>query len=278
MLAFPWRVLPYALRTARENMALDEAVFRARQRFQSPPTLRFYSWRSPAVSVGYFQNVDQEIDVAYCSRAKLDIVRRPTGGKAVLHEDDLTYSLISGEGDPLFPSDILGTYRVVSRCLSRGFEEIGVSVRMAIEGRSTRGEASCFASPSRYELLAAGRKICGSAQVRSHGCFLQHGSILLDFAPEKNAALLKTPDGGRERLVQSLRASVTSLHEEMGRVPDPAELCAAFQRAFSVTLGVDLEAGALTSEEERWMDKLFATKYSDPMWNLKGKACEDGRE
>ncbi len=278
MLAVSWRVLPHGSWTARENMAMDEAVFRVRQRLKTPPTLRFYTWRSPAVSVGYFQDIEKEIDVQFCSRASLDIVRRPTGGKAVLHEDDLTYSVISGAGDPLFPSDILGTYRVISRCLARGFEEIGVGVRMAEEGRSGRGDASCFASPSRYELLVGDRKICGSAQVRSHGSFLQHGSILLDFSPEKNAALLKTRAGDRQRLVRSLRASVTSLREELRSAADPKELCGVFQRAFSITLGVDLQPGSLFPEEERWMDRLLTKKYSDPMWNLKGRASKDGLE
>ncbi len=278
MLAVPWRVLPYGLWTARENMAMDEAVFRVRQRSQMPPTLRFYSWRSPAVSVGYFQDIEKEIDHAFCAGENLDIVRRPTGGKAVLHEDDLTYSVISGEGDPLFPPDVLGTYRVVSRCLTRGFAEIGLGVRMALGGRNGRGDASCFASPSRYELLVGERKICGSAQVRSRGSFLQHGSILLDFAPEKNAAFLKTADGDRQKLVKSLRASVTSLREELGTAADPAELGALFQRAFSVALGVDLQPGALSSEEERLMARLLTTKYSDPMWNLKGRVSRDGLE
>jgi len=276
MMAVPWRVLPYGSWTAAENMAIDEAVFRVRRQFKMPTTLRWYSWRSPALSVGYFQDIRREIDVEACSRAQLDIVRRPTGGKAVLHEDDLTYAVISGEGDPLFPPDILGTYRVIGRCLSRGFAEIGVDVRMAMAGRNGRGDASCFASPSRYELLVQGRKICGSAQVRSQGCFLQHGSVLLDFSPEKHAVFLKTNGGGPGRLEQLLRFSVTSLREELGRAVDAAELCALFQRGFSAALGVDLREGDLSPEEERWRDRLLAKKYSNPEWNLEGRGNEHG--
>jgi len=276
MMGVPWRVLPYGSWTAAENMAIDEAVFRVRRQFKMPTTLRWYSWRSPALSVGYFQDIRREIDVEACSRAQLDIVRRPTGGKAVLHEDDLTYAVISGEGDPLFPPDILGTYRVIGRCLSRGFAEIGVDARMAMAGRNGRGDASCFASPSRYELLVQGRKICGSAQVRSQGCFLQHGSVLLDFAPEKHEVFLKTNGGGPGGLEQLLRFSVTSLREELGRAVDAAELCALFQRGFSAALGVDLREGDLSPEEERWRDRLLAKKYSNPEWNLEGRGNEHG--
>ena len=132
-------------------MAVDEAVFRERIRTKVPPTLRFYGWRTPAVSIGHFQDARREIDIEACRRLGIAIVRRPTGGKAVLHEQELTYAVIAGDDLPLFPPDILETYRIISGCIARG------PGRMRHPGgdgsgrkRRTRTESlgtSCFSVP-----------------------------------------------------------------------------------------------------------------------------------
>jgi lipoate-protein ligase A len=254
-------------------MAADEAIF-LQSRDQAPPTIRFYAWLAPAVSIGYFQQIDRDIDLSACRKRSVDIVRRPTGGKAVFHEHDLTYAVVGREQRDGFPADILGTYRMISRCLIRGLCELGIEARIAEDGRNLpeiSAEASCFSAPSRYELLVKGRKICGSAQVRSQGAFLQHGSLLLDFDPRQTSEILLRHQDGRDRQILHLRKSVTSLAEQGASFPDVETLCRMMKAGFESVLGVHLEEGALTPEEEALKGRLLIDKYSNDQWNLKGR-------
>jgi lipoate-protein ligase A len=262
-----WRLLPCRVLRAAENMAVDEAVFRLNRREAQPPTLRFFGWRPPAVSLGYFQKTSREIDVETCRRDGIDIVRRPTGGKAVLHEHELTYSLVASSDHPLFTGDILGTYRVISACIVEALKRLGLTPEMVSEGRSAVGtplEAYCFAAPSKYELLVGGRKICGSAQVRGGGAFLQHGSLLIDVDPTRAAAVMRIPADG-------ISGSTTTLREQLGRVIGADELARVLRGAFEDTLGITLVEEVLTAAEEALKERLLAGKYGTERWNLEGK-------
>jgi lipoyl(octanoyl) transferase len=256
-----WRLLPYRRVDAAENMAIDEAVFRERVRTKAPPTLRFYGWQRPAVSIGRFQDARREIDIAACRRLGIPIVRRPTGGKAVLHERELTYAVIAGDDVPLFPPDILETYRIISDCIGAGLADCGIRAEMQREGRGGAAGAlcaSCFAVPSRYELLVAGRKICGSAQMRSRGVFLQHGALLMAFDPARTCAVM-LPHGDRVKQAARLRNAVTSVGEHAGCGVDEAMLCRAFRDAFAARLGIRFREGELTPREEALKNELLAT-------------------
>jgi len=262
-----WRMLPRRVLRAAENMAIDEAVFRLNRREGLPPTLRFFGWDPPAVSLGYFQNTSREIDVEACRQAGIDIVRRPTGGKAVLHEHELTYSLSAAVDRPLFTGDILGTYRVISDCIAEALRRLGLAPEMASDGRSAAGtplEAYCFAAPSRYELLVGGRKICGSAQVRTSGSFLQHGSLLIDIDPARTAAVMRVSADG-------VAASTTTLREQLGRAIGADELARVLRGAFEDTLGIILVEEGLTEAEEELKQQLLAEKYGTDRWNMEGK-------
>jgi len=255
-----WRLLPYRRADAAENMAIDEALFRERIRVQGPPTLRFYGWRTPAVSIGRFQDARREIDIAACRRLGIPIVRRPTGGKAVLHERELTYALIAGDDVPLFPPDILETYRIISGCIGAGLAQCGIGAELEREGRGGKPEslgAACFAVPSRYELLVGGRKICGSAQMRSRGVFLQHGALLMAFDPARTCAVM-LPRGDRAERAARLRNAVTSVGEHAGPGVDEALLCRALRDAFTARLGIRFREGGLTPGEEALKDELLA--------------------
>ena len=264
----PWRFLPCRAFSAAENMAVDEAVFRLNRREGLPPTLRFYGWRPAAVSLGYFQKTSREIDVGACRQAGIDIVRRPTGGKAVLHEHELTYSLVAAADHPLFTGDVAGTYRVVSACIVEALRRLGLAPEVACEGRSAAGmplEGYCFAAPSRYELLVGGRKICGSAQVRSGGVFLQHGSLLADMDPARTASVMGVPAG-------AVSATTTTLREQLGRAVGCGELARLLREAFEDTLGIRLAEGCLSPAEKSLKERLVAEKYGRDRWNLEGKA------
>jgi lipoate-protein ligase A len=263
-----WRLLPCQALRASENMAIDEAVFRLNRPEGLPPTLRFFGWNPPAVSLGYFQKIFQEINVDFCRREGIDIVRRPTGGKAVLHEHELTYSLVAAIDHPLFTADILETYRVISSCIVEALNRLGLAPEMVSQGRSAAGtplEGYCFAAPSKYELLVDGRKICGSAQVRGDGVFLQHGSLLIDIDPVRAAAAMGIAAAG-------ISGSTTTLREQLGRRIESDELARILRGAFEDTLGIQLAEAVLTDPEEALKQELLAGKYGTDRWNLEGKS------
>ena len=268
-----WRFLPFERLDAFENMAIDEAIFRFHQRKDVPPTLRFYGWKSPTVSLGYFQDVEKEVDVEACRRKHIPVVRRPTGGKAVLHEGDVTYAVVGRDSSPLFPADILGTYRTISHCIAGGLALLGIEAEMEGNSRAPDGDslkASCFSSPSRYELLVKNRKICGSAQVRSRGVFLQHGSILMEFNPFKTCDVMLPRSGDYERQVLRMKQSVTSVSEHTDRAVDVGTVCRALMTGFEKTLGIELVKGKLSPEEEELKAVLMTHKYMNERWNMEG--------
>lgn len=260
-----WRILPYQVISAFENMAIDEAVFREVQDRRSPPTIRFYGWSRPSVSIGYFQDLRGEVDLDACRRLGVDVVRRPTGGKAVLHGSDLTYAVIARQEEPFFPSGILPTYLAISRCLSRALRDWGIPVDYAEEGRPTGGEllaASCFAKPSRYELLVNARKICGSAQARSRGAFLQHGSILIDFDALRSAEVLRGTGGEHER-VRMLAASVTCIRDfQPVDGETPLRLSRSLEEAFRGEWGIRPATAGLTERERALAERIGRERHS----------------
>ena len=263
-----WRLIPYQSHDAFLNMAIDEAIFRETLKNKRPPTLRFFGWRPAAVSIGYFQNVQKEIHVGRCRSAGVDIVRRITGGKAVYHQDEVTYSLAAGSREGLFPDNIVRTYEMISSCLARGLAELGISASLAETGvsrRKTERPPCCFAEPAGRELLVDGRKICGSAQTRSHGGFLQHGSLLMTFDPAATASLIRSPAPPEQ-----LRSSVVGVNELIG-VPVSAErLCEALRKGFCDGLGIDFAPGELTQEERAFGARL-TKKYESGAWTLTRK-------
>lgn len=270
-----WRYIPFLESGAFENMAIDEALLRHAARGPAVPTLRFFGWNPPAVSIGYFQDARQEVDLSYCRKHGIDVVRRPTGGKAVYHDREVTYSLIAPEDHPLFPRGILGTYRVIGSAIVRALARLGVEAEMTAEGRPLVPdglEAFCFSVPSRYELVVKGRKICGSAQVRSGGVFLQHGSILLDFDAAGTAAVLLGSGRSMEERVREMEGAVTSLRSQLHREIGPRELTPVLLEGFEEEFRVRTVPGFLTPEEQVWKEHLLRSKYRVGEWNIDGRA------
>src|SRR5262245_48089355 len=182
-----WRLLVTEPLDGEETMAVDEALLRARILTSSGPTVRFYGWRPATVSLGYGQPLDETVDRARCASLGIGLVRRPTGGSAILHEPpehEVTYSVVAREGDFPGADDVLETYRVVGQGLAAGLGRLGVSAEMAPLVRERHAgvgtPAFCFGRAGAYEITVDGRKLVGSAQRRQRGAFLQHGSVLLD--------------------------------------------------------------------------------------------------
>jgi lipoate-protein ligase A len=254
-------------------MAIDEAIFRVSQRSNTLPTLRLYGWTCPSVSLGYFQEVHREIDVIACRRHDIPVVRRPTGGKAVLHDTEVTYAVVAKEKNPLFSADLMETYRVIARCIADGLARLGMEAHMADDGRSPHADSlssSCFATPARHELLVNNRKICGSAQVRSRGAFLQHGTILMAFDPLKTCDVMLSHSGDYVKQVERLKRSVTSVIEHAGPSAAVGAVCGSLRKGFEKTLDIELIPGILSPEEETLAAHLMTHKYMNERWNMKG--------
>ncbi|MBI4320938.1 MAG: lipoate--protein ligase family protein [Chloroflexi bacterium] len=279
-----WRLLETGRQDGATNMAVDEAILLAVAQAKVPPTLRLYGWEPACLSIGYFQSAVNEVDLDACRELGVDLVRRPTGGRAILHEHEITYSVVVSQDDPLIGGGIGASYEMISKCLVAGLALLGSqavpapSRRQAATDRSIgqrRTESSgrspaCFDAPSDYEILFCGRKLVGSAQMRRLGTILQHGSILLDADVAKMAALLKAADDtARERFSAVLTARMASLRKALGRQVGMYEAARALKAGFEAVLGVRIEPGVLTRDEVDAAERLRREKYCAPDWNLR---------
>ena len=251
------------------NMALDEALLLSRLREAGPPTLRFFAWRPPAVSLGYGQALDGRIDLAAAAALGIGLVRRPTGGSAILHEGpdlEVTYSVTAAAADFAGADDLLATYRWIGRALEAGLRRLGAPVDMVPVQASDPAAmpAFCFARTGSYELEAAGRKLVGSAQRRQGAGFLQHGSVMLGAAPDR---LRRVFPGERDPL-----GGMTTLEAVLSRRPGFDETVEALIQGFRDTHGLALEAGGLSETERELADSLVADKYGDERWTRAGRA------
>lgn len=262
-----WRFLDFQRHNAFENMAIDEAILFETISKHKPPTVRFYGWKPAAVSIGYFQSVEKEVNLEKCRLDGIDVVRRISGGKAVFHCEEVTYSVIACNTEKLFPPDILGTYSIISRCLARGLACLGIEASLAKNGRNLQNAdfpASCFSMPSRNELLVSGRKICGSAQMRTGSGFIQHGSLLVNFDPFKTASFLLPVLNGAQ--LQKLKNSVAAINEELSAPVDEKGICTALKNGFSAVLDKEITEDILTPAEQTLASRLIG-KYENLEWN-----------
>lgn len=215
------------------------------QRHDGDPTLRLYTWSPPAVSLGHMQRAEELLDLEACRAAGVDVVRRPTGGRAILHWEEITYALVASTGDARFGSNLAGAHAVVGECLAAGLRRLGVDSelsRPALDPERRLARQPCFASPGRAELLVGGRKLLGSAQRRTARAFLQHGSLLVGRAHERLVDLLlearRDPRAAAQMRARLQRDAVT-LRELLGEEPNFEILAAALVHGFSARLGLE---------------------------------------
>lgn len=247
-----WRLLvDRGPRTGAWNMALDEAIMDAVANGDAPPTLRFYQWAPPALSLGKRQPLEG-IDLARCAADGVDVVRRATGGWAILHTDEFTYSVACRGDDPRVAGPILDAYRTLSQGLIVGLGLLGVAATM----RAARPEgthnlsAACFEVPSAYEVTVGERKLIGSAQARMGARILQHGSLPLRGEIARVVDYLTFADEqARATLAARLRGHAITLGEALGRDITFDEVVPAMAQGFSAALTLDLIPGAPTAAE-----------------------------
>lgn len=240
------------------NMAIDEAL--SITVGKGLPVIRFYGFSPPALSVGRFQKTDNAIFFQELKKDGLDFVRRPTGGQAVLHDNELTYSVILARTH-FSPFNHRKVYQFISSLLIEGLKTLGISSSFSTIRTGQVRNPDCFASTGEYEIItASGRKIIGSAQTTTRTSCLQHGAIPLDNSFSNLRRYLKNPPK-----IENLTPS--SLEEELGRPVGFKEALLAFQETFGKSL--DLENSELTGEEKSISDELIRAKYESEEWNLK---------
>ena len=236
-------------------MALDHA-FMARARLVGEAVLRVYEWSVPVLSLGRNQRARGLYIVEELARRGITVVRRPTGGRALVHHREITYSLTA----PAIPDERLGVmYDRVNVLLVRALAAIGVSAALARPPSRSRTPSAmpCFAEPSRGEIVVAGRKLVGSAQWRGDGALLQHGSVLVDDDQALLLSLMREPAG--------MSARTATLSEILGRAPQASEFANALFGAVrrledpGATPMGDAECAALDTSP-------FLARYQDPQW------------
>ncbi|HEY7142098.1 MAG TPA: lipoate--protein ligase family protein [Methylomirabilota bacterium] len=267
-----WRLLVTEPLDGPTNMAVDEALLRSRIRAAGAPTVRFYGWRPATVSLGYAQPLDDTVDRAGCERLGIGLVRRPTGGSAILHEPperEVTYSVTAGQGDFPGAGDVLETYRVLGQGLAAGLGRLGVAADLVplVRGRRDPSPAFCFHRAGTYEIAVGGRKLVGSAQRRQRGSFLQHGTVLLDADSARIRAVFPREPGPA--------AGMTTLAETLGGSPGFDAVVAALAAGLAEALGAPLAPAGLSPDEVALVEALVAGKYGTEAWTALGRLPED---
>ncbi|WP_227395169.1 lipoate--protein ligase family protein [Jeotgalibacillus aurantiacus] len=257
------------------NMAMDEALLEWHSKGEIPPVIRFYGWNPPSLSIGYFQKAEKEINLDEVKKQGLGFVRRPTGGRGVLHDKELTYSVIVSEEHPDMPHTVTEAYRVISEGILNGFRELGLDAYFAIpDSEKEKAQlkdprsAVCFDAPSWYELVVEGRKVAGSAQTRQKGVILQHGSILLDLDTEQLFSLFNYPsERVKERMMRAFSDKAVAINE-LRKVPVTFEEAkAAFHKGFEKGLNIELVPYTLSDEQLRVVESIMEKKYLSDDWN-----------
>jgi lipoate-protein ligase A len=253
-------------------MAIDEAILHALADGYGVPTLRLFQWKPPCLSLGYNQHWD-EIDEGACRRLGYTWTRRPTGGKAILHTNEATYSLIIPQSDPRIQGGVVESYRLLSFGLLRGLELLGVRAKQASKADVTASAGSdrrgpvCFDTPSRYEITWQGKKLIGSAQLRRRKIVLQHGSLPIHGDLNRILDALLFSDEDRALQEKLLPQRATTLEQALGKVLTFEQVAEALIKGFAEELNLRLEEQPLSVREQELADRLRAEQYANDRWN-----------
>ena len=264
-MSHPYRFLNTYVQSAAMNMAIDEAVLLHHLRGEAPPTLRVFRWAAPSISLGRFQSVEREILRDVCERQGIELVRRPTGGRAVYHRDEFTYSIIISKRYGV-PSGIVAAYTYLAQGLQAALTLLGIHSELSDERVNKHPSAACFASSTQADLTSGGFKLIGSAQVWKDDALLQQGSLPLDDHAAEFFDMLRFPDAAaREEALAAYRQKTTPLRTFAPHVlwDDVAH---AFHVGFSSALRNDFIEGELTVSEWTLAQRLAEEKYRNLEW------------
>lgn len=265
-----WRVIQTPPGSGSWNMSVDESILEAVGQEKVLPTLRLFAWQPPCLSLGYAQPVS-DVDREALQARGWTLVRRPTGGRAILHTDELTYSVIAPLQEPRVHGSILESYRRLSAALLFALHSLGLPARAEKEYRQPISLQPvgpvCFEVPSNYEVTVAGKKLIGSAQARRRKGVLQHGSLpLLGDLTRITQVLVFPGPAERELAGERLLRRAATLETCLGRTVSFAEAASAFITGFEHALNLHLQSAQLTEFEEKRALELDTLKYSHPSW------------
>ncbi len=261
-----WRFIDTGIHDGFMNMAIEEAMLEVHILGRTPPTLRVYRWNPPALSIGYLQRIEDDIDCKKCSGLGIDVVRRLTGGRGVLHSDEMTYSVVAS-GRYGLPEAVLESYRLLNEGLIAAYKILGLDVSLVSSERGL-SSAACFAAAATADLTYKGRKIAGSAQFRRGKALLQHGSLPVSLDAELCHAVIKYPEADiRKKALSVFRKKATDIKTALGKRVGWQELADALFEGFQHSLGIELYRDSLTSEEIELSHRLAEEKYRTAAWN-----------
>jgi len=267
-----WRLIVSPQASGPLNMAIDEALLEAVEAGEAPPTLRLYAWEPPCLSLGVAQPA-ADVDLAALRRGGWDLVRRPTGGRAILHTDEMTYSIVAGIDEPLVAGGILPSYRRMSRGLLAALAELGLATR-ATKGEGhdpgPSGNPVCFENPGAYEITAGERKLIGSAQVRRKRGVLQHGTLPLKGDLGRICRVLRfdSPQS-RQTASERVRSRAATVESLLGNSPAWSTVAEAFKVGFEQALGIVFEPSQPTDEERERANDLVDERYGLEEWTFR---------
>lgn len=252
-------------------MAVDESVLEHTTRGESQPTLRLYAWTPACLSLGHAQPF-ADVDMERLNANGWEVVRRVTGGRAILHTDELTYSVAGSEAEPVLAGGVLESYNRLAQALLYAGHELGLQVEMKETGPNVESDPQninpvCFEVPSTYEITAAGKKLIGSAQARKKEGVLQHGSLPLsgDLARICQALVFKD-SASRENARQRLLARAVTIESALGEQISWETAAQAFVKGFETQLGISFQRGELSRSESERAEELIKEKYANPAW------------
>jgi len=263
-----WRLIIHPPASGAWNMAVDEALTESVAAGASQPALRFYAWQPGCLSLGYAQPA-ADVDNERLSAHGWDVVRRLTGGRAILHIDELTYSIVTPLNDPRVEGGVIESYRRLSEGLIVGLSRLGVAVHAGrADPKAHRFDGPvCFEVPSDYEITAQGKKLLGSAQTRRKGVALQHGALPLTGDVARICdALAFASNADRQQSRDRLVSRALTLEQAHGDSLEIESVIEALTRGFEQTLNLTLVRSSLTPAEADRSDELSAIKYATPEW------------
>jgi lipoate-protein ligase A len=247
-----WRLLITEDNSAYTNMAMDRAELVSISKGNAPPTVRFFTWKPRAISIGYFQSLEEEVNLNACGNLGVDYVRRITGGGAVFHDKELTYSIVIPESHNKIPNNIMDSYGRICGAIIKGLKQLGI-------------ESSYIPI---NDIVASGKKISGNAQTRKARTVLQHGTILMDVDVEEMFSLLIVPNEKiKDKLISDVKERVTSVKDILGNKIGFSDVADAMKKGFEEEFNINLSKGYLTEEEKDLTDKFEKEFFSTKEWN-----------
>mgnify|MGYP001068301410 CR=1 FL=1 len=275
-----WRLILDSPASGPWNMAVDEAILEAIDQGSGLPTLRLYGWQPACLSLGYAQPI-AEVSQPALQAHGWQLVRRPTGGRAILHVDELTYAVIAPNDDPRLAGSLLESYRRLSKAILNALHHLGIPAEasshpqeIALDSPSNPDQPSqgpvCFEVPSNYEITVANKKLVGSAQARRKRGVLQHGSFPLYGELTRITQVLQFPsESKRQRAAHRLLERATTAENVLGQPLDWQRAAQAFVAGFEETLHLQFQPGELTRAESQRAQELEQAKYRHPEWTGK---------